>query len=68
MPERILPIIDSIFMTLVSLGLFITTISFLTAIPTLLASLFWMGKLKKIAEKEHGGSIFKYIMYLLKKN
>ena len=68
MPERILPILDAIFMTVVSWGLFAIWMSLLTTIPPILASLYWMGKIKNVANKNHGGSVIKYLMYLVKKN
>ena len=68
MPHRLIPILDSVLMTFISIGIFISSLSLIALIPTILATLFWMGKLKREAEKNHNGNIWNYFKYLLKKN
>lgn len=67
MPERIIPILDSVFMTFASIGLFIMSASLLTIIPTILATLFWCAKIKREVDKNHNGSFIDYLKSILKK-
>ena len=68
MPERLIPILDSILMTFVSIGLFVMSAGLLTIIPTILATLFWCGKIKKEVDTKHDGSFIKYLKAIVKKN
>jgi hypothetical protein len=67
MPERIMPILDSILMTFISLGIFISSLNLITLIPTFLATLFWCGKIKSIVDSKYNGSFLKYLKSILKK-
>jgi hypothetical protein len=68
MPYRLIPIFDSIVMTIVSFALMITFLSVLTVIPTLLAILYWMTKFKQQIQKNHNGSLLQWLKWLVKKN
>jgi hypothetical protein len=68
MPERILPILDLIFMTFVTIGLFVMSLSLLTLLPTILATLFWFGKIKREVDKNHNGKFIDYLKSIVKKN
>ena len=65
---KLIPLLDSVFMTLISIGLFIGYISFLTAIPIVLSTVYWIVKIKKTIEKDHNNSFKEFLKYLIKKN
>ena len=68
MPDRIIPIIDSIVMTVISLALMISFLSIITVIPTVLAILYWVTKFKQMIQKNHNGSLLQWLKWLVKKN
>jgi hypothetical protein len=68
MIDKFVPLLDSIFMTVISIGLFITYISFLTAIPIILSTIYWISKLKKTIQKDHDGKFSVWLKWLVKKN
>ena len=68
MPDRIIPIFDSILMSFYSIALIIASFNIITLIPVLFAVIWWASKFKRDIEKHHNGSIKSWLKWLVKKN
>lgn len=68
MPERLIPILDSILMSLFTAFFAIASFSTVTVIGGVLAIIWWSGKIKRDIEKYHQGSICKWLKWFVKKN
>ena len=68
MPDRLIPFLDSIVMTVISFALTISFLSIIAALPTLLAILFWLTKFKQMIQKSHKGVFTDWLKWLVKKN
>jgi len=66
MPHRFIPFIDSLFFTVASWSMFITFMSFVTAIPVVLSTVYWVVKIKREVDTKYGGNTWHYFKSLLK--
>lgn len=77
MPERIIPFIDVLITGLMTLFSYLTGFfsillisswtSFFGLVPTLLATLYWLPKLKKQIKTNHNGKILDWLKSFIKK-
>ena len=68
MPERIIPILDSIAMTLFTVFFAVAFSSIVTITGGVLAILWWATKIKRDVEKYHNGNIWTFVKWIVKKN
>ena len=68
MPHRLAPIFDAVVMTFVSFFLLITWTTIISVIPSVLAILYWMQRIRKQIQKEHNGSFKSWLKAFVKKN
>lgn len=68
MPQRLIPILDSIAMTFFTVFFAIASFSFITVIGGVLAIIWWVSKIKRDVEKYHNASLWNWVKWFLKKN
>ena len=68
MPDRLIPLLDSLFMTIMPLFIYFASFSMLTIIPIILSSLWWITKIKRDVVKFHNGSYKEWFKAIVKKN
>lgn len=68
MPQRLIPIIDAIFFSAISLVMVFASINIISIIVGLLTGVYWVGKIKRDIEKYHEGSIRSWLKWIVKKN
>ena len=68
MPHRFLPMLDAITMTIVSLVLPIVWTTVLSFIPSVLAILYWVQRIRKQINKDFNGSFKQWMRAFVKKN
>ena len=61
MPHRLIPFIDSLFFTVASWSMFITFMSFVTAIPVVLSTVYWVVKIKREVDTKYDGKTWDYL-------
>ena len=67
MPERIIPLIDLIVTGIISGALLITSFGAISILVATLNGLYIATRLKSYIEKNHDGSIKKWVKYLMNK-
>ena len=67
MPERLIPYVLDLFMSIFTLTVFIASMSVLSLVVGLLSGIFWVSRVKDLIEKNHEGNILNWMKWLISK-
>jgi hypothetical protein len=67
MPHRILPILDSIVMSIFTWSIVLASFNAFSILAGLFASLWWISKIKRDIEKNHDGDVSEWVKWIVKK-